>query len=66
MATLLMIANGNTPPPYPQNLSNIGKDFLDKCFQRDPSKRWNVKKLLKHPFINDGNIKNVSTSDVSA
>ncbi|KAL5973169.1 hypothetical protein ACLOJK_037196 [Asimina triloba] len=28
-----------------------GKDFLEKCFVRDPEKRWTTKILLNHPFV---------------
>ncbi|KAL5996698.1 hypothetical protein ACLOJK_007617 [Asimina triloba] len=35
----------------PLELSKAGKDFLEKCFVRDPEKRWTAKMLLNHPFV---------------
>jgi serine/threonine protein kinase len=29
-------------PPLPNNLSDEMKDFLDKCFQKDPLQRENA------------------------
>ncbi|XP_020963870.1 calcium/calmodulin-dependent protein kinase type 1D-like [Arachis ipaensis] len=26
-------------------------DFLEKCFMKDPSKRWTAEMLLDHPFL---------------
>ncbi|XP_047330993.1 mitogen-activated protein kinase kinase kinase 18-like [Impatiens glandulifera] len=39
-------------PEYPTSLSDDGRDFLNKCFERDPVQRWTVKQLLRHPFVN--------------
>ncbi|WRX26411.1 Protein kinase domain - like 10 [Theobroma cacao] len=38
-------------PKIPENLSSAGKDFLMKCFARDPSERWTADMLLSHPFL---------------
>ncbi|KAL5993967.1 hypothetical protein ACLOJK_038324, partial [Asimina triloba] len=35
-------------PEIPLELSKAGKDFLEKCFVRDPEKRWTMKMLLDH------------------
>ncbi|KAL2504918.1 mitogen-activated protein kinase kinase kinase 19 [Abeliophyllum distichum] len=40
-------------PEVPGNLSSEGKDFLEKCFVNDPSKRWTADMLLNHPFVDD-------------
>ena len=32
-------------------MSETGKQFLSICFERDPSKRWSAKMLLRHPYI---------------
>lgn len=31
--------------------ARAGKDFLTRCFQRDPAKRPDVTSLLLHPFV---------------
>ncbi|MCQ2818244.1 MAG: mitogen-activated protein kinase kinase kinase [archaeon] len=45
------ILNAKEPPEIPKGISKELKDFLEKCLQIDPLKRWNVCQLLKHPFI---------------
>lgn len=40
-------------PESPRCLSSHGRDFLEKCFRKDPSQRWTATQLLKHPFINE-------------
>jgi len=45
------LAIGNKHPPLPDDLSDAGKDFLRRCFCRDPSSRPNATRLLSHPFI---------------
>jgi serine/threonine protein kinase len=37
--------------PIPGFISDSGKDFLDKCLQKDPFQRWNASQLLQHPWI---------------
>ncbi|KAL3843643.1 hypothetical protein ACJIZ3_001046 [Penstemon smallii] len=51
MAEVLKIAKGNEVPKFPGHLSLEGFDFLAKCLERDPRKRWTSEKLLGHPFV---------------
>ncbi|PIN25226.1 Mitogen-activated protein kinase kinase kinase [Handroanthus impetiginosus] len=52
MAGLLMkIGVGEEVPETPGSLSAEGKDFLNKCFVKDPRNRWTAEMLLNHPFI---------------
>jgi len=37
----------------PSNSSQVAKDFIQKCLQRNPSLRPTAKDLLQHPFITD-------------
>ncbi|XP_022760099.1 mitogen-activated protein kinase kinase kinase 17-like [Durio zibethinus] len=39
------------PPKIPETMSSTGKDFLMKCFSRNPSERWTADMLLSHPFL---------------
>jgi len=48
---LVRIGVGEELPKIPEDLSEEGKDFLGKCFVKDPTKRWSAEMLLKHPFI---------------
>ncbi|OMP03184.1 hypothetical protein CCACVL1_02514 [Corchorus capsularis] len=41
---------GNSPT-IPENISIEGKDFLSKCFARNPKERWTAEMLLGHPFL---------------
>ncbi|CAN4076284.1 unnamed protein product [Withania somnifera] len=41
----------NEDPLMPGNVSEIARDFLDKCFIKDPRTRWTSEQLLQHPFI---------------
>lgn len=38
-------------PEIPQHVFEAGKDFLLRCFQRDPKQRWSALMLLHHPFL---------------
>ncbi|PHU13525.1 hypothetical protein BC332_14730 [Capsicum chinense] len=50
---LMVIGVGDQLPEIPEELSEEGKDFLGKCFVKDPRKRWTAEMLLKHPFVAD-------------
>lgn len=38
-------------PKIPEELSKEGKDFLEKCFDRNPKRRWTADMLLQHPYL---------------
>ncbi|KAK8957522.1 Mitogen-activated protein kinase kinase kinase YODA [Platanthera zijinensis] len=38
-------------PPIPEGLSCEGKDFLRRCFHRNPAERPTASVLLDHPFV---------------
>ncbi|XVE82804.1 hypothetical protein DITRI_Ditri16bG0035200 [Diplodiscus trichospermus] len=50
-ALLIKIGVSDELPVIPADLSEEGKDFLGKCFVKDPKKRWTAEMLLNHPFI---------------
>ncbi|KAK4426375.1 Mitogen-activated protein kinase kinase kinase [Sesamum alatum] len=50
---LMRIGVGEEVPEVPRSLSEEGRDFLGKCFVKDPIKRWTAEMLLNHPFISD-------------
>lgn len=51
-AIMYNIAQGNPPQlPSRDQLSDIGIDFLKKCFERDPAKRASAAELLQHEWI---------------
>jgi mitogen-activated protein kinase kinase kinase len=51
-AIMYHIAQGDPPQlPGKEQLSEIGIDFLKKCFERDPSKRASAVELLQHEWI---------------
>lgn len=55
MAIMYRLANSTGwPDAIPQEEAILGKDmkdFLDKCFIRDPSKRPSADELLQHPYL---------------
>lgn len=51
-AIMYNIAQGNPPQmPGRDQLSDVGLDFLKRCFHRDPSKRSTAAELLQHEWI---------------
>ncbi|KAF5727324.1 mitogen-activated protein kinase kinase kinase NPK1-like [Tripterygium wilfordii] len=50
--TLTLIGFSSELPEFPIQLSELGRDFLEKCLVREPSQRWSCDQLLQHPFIN--------------
>ncbi|KAK7307349.1 hypothetical protein VNO77_40323 [Canavalia gladiata] len=38
-------------PKIPDELNEDCKDFLSKCFLKDPTQRWSAEMLLNHPFL---------------
>lgn len=51
MAALIKIVN-DPIPPLPEKISAELRDFLTKCFQKEPELRINASDLLKHPWLN--------------
>ena len=56
MAAMFRIVTDDCPP-FPTGISDTLKDFLLKCFTKDPIKRPNAKELLLHPWITTPNKK---------
>ncbi|XWS53344.1 hypothetical protein CRYUN_Cryun11dG0149100 [Craigia yunnanensis] len=50
-SSLSQIANSGELPEFPTQLSELGKDFVEKCLRRDPNQRWSCDQLLQHPFL---------------
>ncbi|KAK2945432.1 putative Mitogen-activated protein kinase kinase kinase A [Blattamonas nauphoetae] len=50
-ACIFKIASSNESPPIPKYASPELKDFLGRCFVRDPIKRATARELLTHPFL---------------
>lgn len=50
-ALIYRIGMGEESPAIPSDMCSDGKDFLVKCFVRDPNERWTARMLLDHPFI---------------
>lgn len=52
-ALLFRIGAGNESPEIPAEISEEGRDFLIRCFARDPRERWTAEMLLGHAFVAD-------------
>jgi len=50
MAALFAMVD-NSHPQYPYDITELTKDFLDRCFKRDPKKRPSAEQLLSHPWM---------------
>lgn len=53
LAAMYRIGCTEELPELPVSLSPRIQDFLEKCFRRDPKKRWTSAELLNHPFLNE-------------
>jgi serine/threonine protein kinase len=53
LAAMYRIGCTEELPELPASLSPQIRDFLEKCFRRDPKKRWTSAELLNHPFLNE-------------
>ncbi|KAK8564669.1 hypothetical protein V6N12_058252 [Hibiscus sabdariffa] len=49
--SLTRIANSEELPQLPAQLSELGRDFVEKCLRRDRKQRWSCDQLLQHPFV---------------
>ncbi|GLT47027.1 hypothetical protein SLA2020_207490 [Shorea laevis] len=50
----------NQTPLIPEALSPEGKDFLQRCFKRNPAERPSAATLLDHPFVRNSADQSVS------
>lgn len=51
MIALRRIGMSKDVPPVPDHVSERCRDFLDRCLQRDPSKRLGVQELSTHELV---------------
>ncbi|XP_078180042.1 mitogen-activated protein kinase kinase kinase NPK1-like [Carex rostrata] len=50
-AALYHVGCKKSHPSIPEHLSSEAKDFLLKCFQKEPGLRPTASDLLQHPFV---------------
>lgn len=55
-ALFMRIGVGEEVPEIPSDLSEDGRDFLGKCFLKDPRSRWTAEMLLRHPFLTNDDL----------
>ncbi|KAK1301425.1 Mitogen-activated protein kinase kinase kinase YODA [Acorus calamus] len=53
VSAIFRIGFSEEVPEIPSEMSEEGKDFLRRCFERDPKRRWTSEQLMKHAFVND-------------
>ncbi|XP_071694330.1 mitogen-activated protein kinase kinase kinase 18 [Rutidosis leptorrhynchoides] len=56
VAALYKIGYSGEIPEFPWWVSPECKDFLEKCLNLEVEKRWTVKQLLEHPFVDNLNL----------
>ncbi|CAI9107001.1 OLC1v1006265C1 [Oldenlandia corymbosa var. corymbosa] len=49
--TIRRIGYSDESPRIPTQLSETGRDFVEKCLRRGISQRWSCDQLLQHPFL---------------
>ncbi|KAL6979073.1 hypothetical protein U1Q18_020739 [Sarracenia purpurea var. burkii] len=59
--TLRRIGYSDDFPEFPNKMSELGLDFLDKCLRRNRTERWTCDQLLHHPFISSSAPPNLIT-----
>lgn len=42
-------------PKIPEEFSEEGKDFVGRCFDLEPERRWTAEMLLQHPYLKEEN-----------
>ncbi|XP_048228198.1 mitogen-activated protein kinase kinase 9 [Ricinus communis] len=50
-ATLMCAICFGDPPSLPENSSEEFRSFVERCLQKESSKRWTASQLLSHPFV---------------
>ncbi|KAI4322524.1 hypothetical protein L6164_022209 [Bauhinia variegata] len=63
VSVLYRIAYSGETPEIPVFLSEQAKDFLGNCLKRNPKDRWTATQLLKHPFLEEFNSKEIQESN---
>jgi len=63
MSAMFHIAESEEAPPYPENISEDLVDFLNKCFERDPTKRPSAQELLHHKWVEKAREKKAKKKD---
>ncbi|KAK1325053.1 Mitogen-activated protein kinase kinase kinase NPK1 [Acorus calamus] len=53
VSAIFRIGFSEEVPEIPGEMSEEGKDFLRRCFERDPKRRWTSEQLMKHAFVNE-------------
>ncbi|KAL6967697.1 hypothetical protein U1Q18_033504 [Sarracenia purpurea var. burkii] len=59
--TLFRISYSDESPELPTELSELCRDFLDKCLRRDKTEGWSCDQLLRYPFISSSTPSDSST-----
>ena len=62
MSVLNCICKNNEPPKIPEGMSELLKDFVEKCLVFEPKKRFNVYELKRHPFLKE----NASSTNIES
>ena len=56
------VLNQEPVPPIGNRWSSEFNDFISKCLIKDPSDRWTIERLLKHPFLKDMDVSACKTA----
>ncbi|XP_020705164.1 mitogen-activated protein kinase kinase kinase 18-like [Dendrobium catenatum] len=62
---LMRIGSDDELPEIPPTMSEEGKDFLRRCFVKDPNNRWTAEMLLSHSFVDLSSASKIEKEDVA-
>ncbi|XP_072983483.1 mitogen-activated protein kinase kinase kinase 20-like [Typha latifolia] len=61
-AMLFRIGRGDLSAEIPEAVSEEGKDFLRRCLENEPERRWTAEMLLEHPFVSADGLRPMEAS----
>ncbi|XP_020705165.1 mitogen-activated protein kinase kinase kinase 17-like [Dendrobium catenatum] len=62
---LMRIGSDDELPEIPPTMSEEGKDFLRRCFVKDPNNRWTAEMLLSHSFVDLSSASKIEKEDIA-
>ena len=51
LSLMYHVATSGKHPDIPEGISDLGRDFLEKCFISEVNDRWSARTLLTHDFV---------------
>jgi len=65
MAAVIKIGMSQETPPLPEKVSEICRDFIRRCVNRDPDRRSSTSELLDHEFVQPSYVAQLQCADLN-